>query len=165
MYKTKYRDHIFATVPSLVSSDFLASSLRPPLLSEISCLTRFFQNSQSVLVSNLLKTLYIERKPGLCTETIETTSQDGELSCETKYTKSRKLLIFNPGKPSENKSCNKYSTGNVTKELYLWNYPMNFYQTKSNRNYKYFSFKQYKYHICSLNKIIIQKNFTQIALK
>ena len=69
----------------------------------------------------------------------------------------RDSWYLTPESPSENNSCNKYSIGNATKELYLWNYPMNFYQTKSNRNYKYFSFKQYKYHICSLNKIIIQK--------
>ena len=31
-------------------------------------------------LANLLKTLYIERKPDLCTETVETTSQNGELS-------------------------------------------------------------------------------------
>ena len=49
-------------------------------------------------LANLLKMLYIERKPDLFMETIETTSQDSELSWETNYTKSRKLLIFNPGK-------------------------------------------------------------------
>ena len=36
---------------------------------------------------------------------------------------------------------------------------MNFCQIESNRNYKYLSFNQYKYHICSLNKIIIQNKF------
>ena len=50
--------------------------------------------------ANLLKMLYIERKHDLCMETVETTSQIGEFhGRETNYfTKSRKLLIFNPGK-------------------------------------------------------------------
>ena len=145
----------------MVSSDFLASCLCPPLLSEISCVTRFFQKASQCwccTLANLLKTLYIERKPDLCMGTIETTSQDSELSLETNYTKSWKLLIFNPGSPLENKSCNKYSTVNVTKELYLWNYPMNFYQTKSNRKYKYFSFKQYKYHFYCVNTSYLMDN-------
>ena len=34
---------------------------------------------------------------------------------------------------------------------------MNFCEIKSNRNYKYLSFKWYKYHICSLSKLIQNK--------
>ena len=55
--------------------------------SEISCMTRDPSKTASecwcCTLANLLKTLYIERKPDLCTETIETTSQDNELSWET----------------------------------------------------------------------------------
>ena len=42
---------------------------------------------------------------------------------------------------------------------------MNFYQMKSNRNYIYLSFKQYKIPICSLNKIIIQNKFHSNSTK
>ena len=72
----------------MVSSDFLASCLRTPLLSEISCMTRSFKTASECwchTLANLLKMLYIESKPDLCTETIETTSQDGELLWETNY--------------------------------------------------------------------------------
>ena len=130
----------------MVSSNFLASCLHPPLLSEISCLTKFFQNSQSVLVPYTSKSSQnvMYQKKSLISTWKQSKQQARTVNFHgRRTTKSRKLLIFNPGKSlGENKSCNKYSTGNVTKELYLWNYPMNFYQTKSNRNYKYFSFKQ-----------------------
>ena len=71
------------------------------VVSEISCVTRFSQNSQSVLVSYTSKSnqnVLYRKKPDFCTEIIETTNQDSELSWEMNYTKSRILLIFNPGK-------------------------------------------------------------------
>ena len=129
----------------MVLSDFLASCLRSPLLNEISCVTRSFQTASECWcrkLANLLKTLFIERKPDICTETIKTTKQDSELSQETKYTKSRKLLIFNPESPLENKSCNIYSIGIATKELYLWNYPMNFLSNKKQQKLQIIFFQR-----------------------
>ena len=104
---------------------------------------------------NLLETLYTERKHDICKETIETVIFLG-------YIKTWKFLIFL--KPPE---CPKKIEGVTFENIYRGCNNKNvslellneFLANKSNRNYKYLSFKQYTYHTCSLTKIIKENIF------